>query len=205
MDRHMEWPIVLYQMKICIDTFYILPLLPQIDLASCVWWIHIIRLIVRAPWLFSYNPAAEVGLKPLTPVISGMTNILLCASLQDNTVPRQLLALTYWDIWCCIAMVIASVIYMVYLICTYGVDEDLDIPFAYQDLKIIYRTLIYDTATSDQINWCQSDRKCCVCWCDFENKDTLGILPCGHIEHTKCLVEWLQRRSACPRCNILIS
>ncbi|XP_064419008.1 RING finger protein 122 isoform X2 [Latimeria chalumnae] len=42
---------------------------------------------------------------------------------------------------------------------------------------------------------------CAVCLEEFKVKDELGICPCAHAFHRKCLVKWLEIRSVCPMCN----
>ncbi|XP_037687274.1 RING finger protein 122 isoform X2 [Choloepus didactylus] len=42
---------------------------------------------------------------------------------------------------------------------------------------------------------------CAVCLEDFRGKDELGVLPCQHAFHRKCLVKWLEVRCVCPMCN----
>ncbi|KAJ7993950.1 hypothetical protein DPEC_G00259990 [Dallia pectoralis] len=42
---------------------------------------------------------------------------------------------------------------------------------------------------------------CAVCLEDFKFKDELGVLPCQHSFHRKCLVKWLEVRCVCPMCN----
>ncbi|CAB1320083.1 unnamed protein product [Coregonus sp. 'balchen'] len=46
---------------------------------------------------------------------------------------------------------------------------------------------------------------CAVCLEDFKVKDELGVLPCQHAFHRKCLVKWLEVRCVCPMCNKLIA
>ncbi|XP_077099770.1 RING finger protein 122 [Siphateles boraxobius] len=42
---------------------------------------------------------------------------------------------------------------------------------------------------------------CAVCLEDFRTKDELGVLPCQHSFHKRCLVKWLEVRCSCPMCN----
>ncbi|XP_059726532.1 RING finger protein 122 [Haemorhous mexicanus] len=42
---------------------------------------------------------------------------------------------------------------------------------------------------------------CAVCLEDFRLKEELGVLPCQHAFHRKCLLEWLEVRCVCPMCN----
>ncbi|XP_015462108.2 RING finger protein 122 isoform X1 [Astyanax mexicanus] len=42
---------------------------------------------------------------------------------------------------------------------------------------------------------------CAVCLEEFRSRDELGVCPCSHAFHKKCLVKWLEIRSVCPMCN----
>ncbi|KAG2462537.1 RN122 protein, partial [Polypterus senegalus] len=42
---------------------------------------------------------------------------------------------------------------------------------------------------------------CAVCLEEFKAKEELGVCPCSHAFHKKCLVKWLEIRSVCPMCN----
>ncbi|XP_050838888.1 RING finger protein 122 isoform X4 [Serinus canaria] len=42
---------------------------------------------------------------------------------------------------------------------------------------------------------------CAVCLEDFGLREELGVLPCQHAFHRKCLLKWLQVRCVCPMCN----
>ncbi|MFT7815195.1 RING finger protein 24-like [Arapaima gigas] len=42
---------------------------------------------------------------------------------------------------------------------------------------------------------------CAVCLEEFKQKDELGVCPCKHAFHQKCLIKWLEVRKVCPLCN----
>ncbi|XP_053822305.1 RING finger protein 122 isoform X2 [Vidua chalybeata] len=42
---------------------------------------------------------------------------------------------------------------------------------------------------------------CAVCLEDFRLQEELGVLPCQHAFHRKCLLKWLEVRCVCPMCN----
>ncbi|XP_028323935.1 RING finger protein 122-like [Gouania willdenowi] len=42
---------------------------------------------------------------------------------------------------------------------------------------------------------------CAVCLEEFRSRDELGVCPCSHAFHKKCLLKWLEVRSVCPMCN----
>lgn len=46
--------------------------------------------------------------------------------------------------------------------------------------------------------------KCYICLQDVEFEST-PILPCGHIFHTQCVLEWLPNSETCPQCRFPIS
>uniref|UniRef100_A0A3B1IZZ4 Ring finger protein 122 n=1 Tax=Astyanax mexicanus TaxID=7994 RepID=A0A3B1IZZ4_ASTMX len=46
---------------------------------------------------------------------------------------------------------------------------------------------------------------CAVCLEDFKVKDELGVLPCQHAFHRRCVVKWLEVRCVCPMCNKALS
>lgn len=42
---------------------------------------------------------------------------------------------------------------------------------------------------------------CAVCLEEFRSREELGVCPCSHAFHKKCLLKWLEIRSVCPMCN----
>jgi hypothetical protein len=46
-----------------------------------------------------------------------------------------------------------------------------------------------------------SDLKCLVCQCDYEQDEGLRRLPCGHCFHTDCVDQWLTEKDFCPYCR----
>lgn len=42
---------------------------------------------------------------------------------------------------------------------------------------------------------------CVICMCNFENKQTLRLLPCSHEFHLKCIDKWLKINQTCPICR----
>lgn len=50
-----------------------------------------------------------------------------------------------------------------------------------------------------------SSENCVICLCDFEDGETLTVLPCGHGYHKECIEPWLTQKSAlCPICKTSI-
>uniref|UniRef100_A0A4W4H061 RING-type domain-containing protein n=1 Tax=Electrophorus electricus TaxID=8005 RepID=A0A4W4H061_ELEEL len=48
---------------------------------------------------------------------------------------------------------------------------------------------------------CLLQQPCAVCLEEFRARDELGVCPCSHTFHKKCLLKWLEIRSVCPMCN----
>jgi hypothetical protein len=42
---------------------------------------------------------------------------------------------------------------------------------------------------------------CSVCLSDYENQETIMILPCAHIYHKQCVEEWFANNKTCPLCK----
>jgi Ring finger domain len=50
-----------------------------------------------------------------------------------------------------------------------------------------------------------SEQKCLVCQCEYEDKDTLRrLVMCGHCFHADCVDQWLARTDLCPYCRTSI-
>ncbi|CAG9325593.1 unnamed protein product [Blepharisma stoltei] len=45
---------------------------------------------------------------------------------------------------------------------------------------------------------------CTVCMEDFEVNEQVYMLPCNHVFHQDCILEWLKRSTKCPLCNLNI-
>ncbi|XP_077992670.1 RING finger protein 24-like [Glandiceps talaboti] len=45
---------------------------------------------------------------------------------------------------------------------------------------------------------------CAVCLEDFAFAEELGICPCGHGFHKKCIAKWLYEKTSCPMCNMKV-
>ncbi|EOA33410.1 hypothetical protein CARUB_v10020494mg [Capsella rubella] len=45
------------------------------------------------------------------------------------------------------------------------------------------------------------DRKCIICQEEYEAKDEVGKLGCGHRFHIQCVKQWLARKNSCPICK----
>jgi len=43
---------------------------------------------------------------------------------------------------------------------------------------------------------------CAICMMPFEEGDRIGDLTCNHEFHVDCLKGWVQRKNACPLCNV---
>ena len=45
---------------------------------------------------------------------------------------------------------------------------------------------------------------CCICLNDIKKNEEVVKLPCNHIHHWKCCVNWLKQKSICPMCRFEI-
>mmetsp|Transcript_28240 Transcript_28240/g.41722 ORF Transcript_28240/g.41722 Transcript_28240/m.41722 type:complete len:578 (+) Transcript_28240:83-1816(+) len=47
----------------------------------------------------------------------------------------------------------------------------------------------------------ESNRECCICLEENHLRDRVMRLPCAHIFHQKCIVDWLTKHCTCPVCR----
>jgi len=47
----------------------------------------------------------------------------------------------------------------------------------------------------------ENNRECCICFEAHNLKDRATRLPCSHIYHPQCIVDWLKRSCTCPVCR----
>ena len=43
--------------------------------------------------------------------------------------------------------------------------------------------------------------QCIICMEEFEEKEKVKLLPCGHIFHNNCIKQWLLKQKTCPFCK----
>lgn len=50
------------------------------------------------------------------------------------------------------------------------------------------------------VQFAELEEQCKVCFCQFEEGETVVVLGCHHIFHKECLAPWLAQRGTCPAC-----
>ena len=51
-----------------------------------------------------------------------------------------------------------------------------------------------------------ADKKnCVICLEDFKNGDKATVLPCIHMFHSNCLIDWLKTQNSCPICKFKLT
>ncbi|KAL3745898.1 hypothetical protein ACJRO7_014921 [Eucalyptus globulus] len=48
---------------------------------------------------------------------------------------------------------------------------------------------------------CDGDECCCICLEKLNGAEKVVEIPCSHLFHNKCIVEWLKRNNSCPLCR----
>merc|ERR1711935_561647 len=48
----------------------------------------------------------------------------------------------------------------------------------------------------------EEEPHCSICLCEYEEKDHLVLLPCGHVYHKDCIESWCSNHQRCPLCNV---
>ena len=63
-----------------------------------------------------------------------------------------------------------------------------------------------DTAKLKDVSKLEDDKKnCIICMEDFKNGDEVIYLPCLHVFHNTCILEWLKRHDDCPVCKFKLT
>ncbi|KAF7831677.1 E3 ubiquitin-protein ligase RING1-like [Senna tora] len=48
---------------------------------------------------------------------------------------------------------------------------------------------------------CKSVKQCSICLEDFKGGDDVSGMPCKHVFHKDCIVQWLKESHVCPLCR----
>lgn len=62
-------------------------------------------------------------------------------------------------------------------------------------------TYIFQKSMADGLGQNDTQRKCQVCQCDYEDKETIKMLPCRHCFHAECVDQWLKSNDNCAYCR----
>ncbi|XP_064603185.1 RING finger protein 24-like [Liolophura sinensis] len=65
--------------------------------------------------------------------------------------------------------------------------------------EVGYKKVVYDTRKMKRKK-IQNDT-CAVCLEDFSQKEEIGLCPCKHAFHVKCIIQWLRFHNTCPMCK----
>lgn len=50
----------------------------------------------------------------------------------------------------------------------------------------------------------ESVEECCICLVEMAADTEVTVLPCNHIFHGGCIVDWLRIKNVCPLCRFII-
>lgn len=59
---------------------------------------------------------------------------------------------------------------------------------------------LIDSLPIERFSASVDEMSCAVCLCDFQERDLLRRLPCGHSFHSRCVDKWLRHKKVCPLC-----
>jgi hypothetical protein len=51
----------------------------------------------------------------------------------------------------------------------------------------------------------QDKKSCVICLEDYKENDTILTIPCYHIFHKKCVIDWFKNDNTCPICKFKIN
>ena len=46
-----------------------------------------------------------------------------------------------------------------------------------------------------------TDTSCCICFTDYHDDMIMQMLPCNHILHRECAMNWYRKSRTCPLCR----
>ncbi|MCD7452745.1 hypothetical protein HAX54_018047 [Datura stramonium] len=70
-----------------------------------------------------------------------------------------------------------------------------------QDMSEYLKTRTFCAVDTNNFNEVEEQEACAICLFDYQDKDTIGTLQCGHEFHAECINKWLQRNTSCPFCR----
>ncbi|XP_059452489.1 RING-H2 finger protein ATL54-like [Corylus avellana] len=51
----------------------------------------------------------------------------------------------------------------------------------------------------------EDNKRCPICWEDFEEREEVTLTPCNHMFHEGCIMAWVNTNSHCPLCRYAFS
>lgn len=47
----------------------------------------------------------------------------------------------------------------------------------------------------------ETSERCCICLVNFEQDEDVSKMPCHHVYHRDCIIQWLRINHVCPLCR----
>ena len=69
--------------------------------------------------------------------------------------------------------------------------------------KLLYKLIIKKIDDINKLH--EESKKCIICLEDFINNDIVIYLPCFHVFHKICLMQWIKKHATCPLCKLNIN
>ena len=70
--------------------------------------------------------------------------------------------------------------------------------------KIIKNLVKFNFNKEKSKNWNIEISNCCICLNNIENNEEVNFLPCEHLFHWNCCLNWLKIKNKCPICRLEI-
>ena len=74
--------------------------------------------------------------------------------------------------------------------------------FCQEDKKITEK--LPETKIQDLSKLKDTNKGCTICIEDFKINDIAIYLPCFHLFHKNCIIDWIKKKPTCPLCKINI-
>ena len=66
-----------------------------------------------------------------------------------------------------------------------------------------YSHLLETKIEKNKLN--EENKRCIICYEDFQDNNNVIFLPCFHIFHSICIKTWLNKKDNCPLCKLNIN
>lgn len=103
----------------------------------------------------------------------------------------------------CGYLYITNVIYILilftYLICFYKIFNNNN-----EERNSVRSAIVNDVSEIElfsKLTGLKNETMCSICFEDFQNNDTVRILPCNHYYHDNCISKWFETKTTCPICR----
>lgn len=65
-------------------------------------------------------------------------------------------------------------------------------------------SLMPESIVTDVNKLPEEKRNCVICMTQYEKDDKILTIPCCHLYHTECILDWFKTKNTCPICKFKV-